>query len=70
LSIFGSKVYSITKAETKKQFQARTGKVPRDYIGIIIEQGKILNHVSGYFVGYANHSTVLLAYDAIYHTVK
>ena len=70
LFIFGSKVYSVTKAEAKKQLQARTEKDPRDYIGITIDEDELPQHVDGYFVGYANHTTILLAYDPESHTVK
>ena len=70
LFIFGSKVYSVTKVEAKKQLQARTEKDPRDYIGMTIDKDELPRHVDGYFVGYANHSTVLLAYDPEAHVVK
>ena len=70
LFIFGSKVYSVTKAEAKKQLQARTEKDPHDYIGITIDEGELPQHIDGYFVGYSNHTTVLLAYDPESHTIK
>ena len=70
LFIFGSKVYSVTKVEAKKQLQARTENDPRDYIGITIDEDELPQHVDGYFVGYANHTTVLLAYDPESHIVK
>ena len=41
LYIVGSKVYSITNAEFKKQLQARTEKDPRDYIGLTITEDQL-----------------------------
>ena len=68
--IFGSKVYSVTKSELKNQLQVCTEKGPHDYIDVTIDPYQLPQHVSGYFVGYANHSTVLLAWDPETSTVK
>jgi hypothetical protein len=70
LLIFGSKMYIITKAEYKKQLQTRTEKDPRDYIGLTISDDELPDHVDGFFVGYASHSTVLLAWDPESRRIK
>ena len=70
LFIFGAKIYSVTKVEAKKQLQARTEMDSRDYIDITIGKDELPQHVDGYCVGYANRTTVLLAYDPESHIVK
>ena len=49
---------------------ARTEKDPRDYLGITISDDELPTHVDGYFIVYANHSTVLLIWDSESKTVK
>ncbi len=61
LYIFGSKVYSVSHSHLKKQLAAHTEKDPRDYIGLTVDPNSLPNHADGYFVGYTNHSNVLLA---------
>ena len=68
--IFGSKLYAITKLEAKKQLQARTEKDPRDYIGITVDPEDVHPVADGYFVGYSNHTTVILGWDPEKHTVR
>ena len=60
----------IKKAEHKKHLQVRAEKDPRDYIGITIDEHELPDHVDGHFVGYANHSTVMLVWDAESNMVK
>ena len=68
--IFGSKLYAITKLEAKKQLQVRTEKDPRDYIGITVDPEDVHPVADGYFVGYSNHTTVVLGWDPEKHTVR
>ena len=60
----------MTKLEAKKQLQARTEKDPRDYIGITIDPEDVHPVADGYFVGYSNHTTVMLGWDPERHTVR
>ena len=48
----------------------RSEKDPRDYIGLTIDNDDLPEHVDGYFVGYASHSTVLLAWDPKANAVR
>ena len=61
LYVFRSKVYSISCSHLKKQLAAHTKKDPWNYIGLTVDPSSFPKHANGYFVGYANHSTVLLA---------
>ena len=70
LFIFGSKVYAITNLEAKKQLQSRSEKDPRDYMGITITPDQLPPNADGYFVGYASHTSVILAYDPEAHKIK
>ena len=45
-------------------------KDPRDYMDITIDKDELPQHCDGFFVGYANHSTVLLCYDPERHTIR
>ena len=69
LFIFGSYVYVITAPQYKKQLQARTEKDPRDYMGITVDRDELPNRVDGYFVGYASHSSIILAWDPESRTI-
>ncbi len=63
LCIFGSKVYSVSRSHLKKQLAACTKKDPHDYIGLTVDTSSMPKNDDVYFVGYANHSTVLLSWD-------
>ncbi len=53
----------MSQSNLKKQLAVRTEKDPQDYIGIMVDGDSLLKHADGYFVGYANHNTVLVAWD-------
>ena len=70
LFIFGSKTYIVTENALKKQLAPRTLKDPRDYIGITVSKNALHQHFDRYFVGYGNHSGIILVWDPQTRQVK
>ena len=68
--LFGSTIYGITKSEAKKQLEARTEKDPRDYIGLTVDRDQVHPVADAYFVGFANHSSVVLGWDPEKHKIR
>jgi len=68
--LFGSTICGITKSEAKKQLEARTEKDPRDYIGLTVDRDQVHPVADAYFVGFANHSSVVLGWDPEKHKIR